>query len=398
MSYMYALINKQTLKHIIDRKNIDNNYITKKYNFNPLRFEKWLDPDSSVYPTIRQAKKISSLLHIPFAALYMDSADIKVPPLPNVKNRRIYNVNSILDNNSLNIAVIDLLYERDFLLNADKSIKSNYPFFEPDVPLDNDIKMWAASIRSFFNLKIEDQFNFNSSRKFYLHLRNKIENKGVLIQGFRDVPLDNTRGLSIYNKKIPIIGINEYDRYPAKSFTIIHELVHLYKHESSVCNSFIDDNGSQNEEIFCNAVAGELLVPEQYLKKYIKYKDFHDYYNYNNILDIANHFSVSKEVVIRRLLFIHEIDINEYKYLKNELALFYEKEKEENIIRSKQGVKKYRRNIARETLDNTSSNICKLLYKGLQNDIYSKVDIASYLGVSQKNVEAILKEVSKWNN
>ena len=67
--------------------------------------------------------------------------------------------------------------------------------------------------------------------------------------------MEMARALAIYVKEMPIIGINDEDRPPAKSFSMIHELVHIFKRESSLCN---DMRSARSEEVFCNAVAGEL--------------------------------------------------------------------------------------------------------------------------------------------
>jgi Zn-dependent peptidase ImmA (M78 family) len=48
------------------------------------------------------------------------------------------------------------------------------------------------------------------------------------------------RGILIYEIEPPIIGINEKDGYAAKTFTIIHELVYLLKHESTCCSDLFD--------------------------------------------------------------------------------------------------------------------------------------------------------------
>ena len=129
---------------------------------------------------------------------------------------------------------------------------------------------------------------------------------------FVDVPIETARGIAIYESSLPIIGINDEDRPPAKSFTLIHELVHLFKRESSLCNDMNSSANTAKEEIFCNAVAGELLVPAQALRIILREHQFLAPYSVNDIQKIANRFSVSREVIIRRLLDMGEIDTIEY--------------------------------------------------------------------------------------
>lgn len=89
------------------------------------------------------------------------------------------------------------------------------------------------------------------------------------------------------------------DRPPAKSFTLIHELVHLLKRESSLCNDMTHMATIAGEEVFCNVVAGELLVPTKVLKIILRDKQFTESYSVSDIQKIANRFSVSREVIIR---------------------------------------------------------------------------------------------------
>ena len=87
---------------------------------------------------------------------------------------------------------------------------------------------WARTIREHYTIDLADQYRCGSSRQFYLYLRDRLERQGIFVQCFTDVPVDVVRGFSIYDEKMPIIGINDADRVPAKSPSLIYELVHLF--------------------------------------------------------------------------------------------------------------------------------------------------------------------------
>ena len=89
----------------------------------------------------------------------------------------------------------------------------------------------------------------------------------MFVHCFTDVPIEMARAFAIYDSTMPIIGLNDDDRQPAKSFSMIHELVHIFKRESSLCN---DMRSLRKEEAFCNAVAGEVLVPRDALSAIIR--------------------------------------------------------------------------------------------------------------------------------
>ena len=398
MAYTYALINKETLAYICGKKGISNNFISDRTKLNADKVALWLDSSDQALPTIKQAKAIANCIHVPFAGLYMNPSDIPLKQIPSVKNMRTMYGTYSEDNSALNIAMIDLLLERDFLISAGTELEQDAPPFVPCIPDSTDPIVWANSIRSQFEISIEKQYKCSSSRQFYVYLRNQIENKGVFIQCFTDVPLECARGFALYESTLPIIGVNDDDRPPAKSFTIIHELVHLMKRESSLCNDMTNTSQTLSEEIFCNAVAGELLVPERALNITLKNGQYVSPYSKEDILQISKHFSVSRDVIIRRMLDLNKIDQLEYETYADLFRREVEKEREEQREARKNGMTVgIPRDISRETIDRTSPSISRLLYYGFGEDYFSKQDVARHLGIDQKHVNKFLLEVSTWS-
>lgn len=397
MAYIYAQINKNTLAYIFEGKKVSRDYVVSKTGIKSEKLDRWLNATDTLLPTINQAKSIASCLHIPFAGFYMNPEHVKLKSIPAVKNYRTLYGGVAMDDSAINIAMMDLLRERDFLLESSKENDISLPTFNFSITIREDPVLWARKIRELFDIKLEAQYKCTSSRRFYLYLREKIEAAGIFVHCFTDVPMETARALAIYDRDMPIIGINDEDRPPAKSFSMIHELVHIFKRESSLCN---DMRSAHREEVFCNAVAGELLVPKDALESTIKIKDMQKPYRKQDIESLADKFSVSKEVIIRRLLDTGHIDETVYETYADEFRRDVELQKEERKIakqegRSLPGPKKV---VSREAIDRTSAAVCKVLCRGYGNEIYSKQDIARHLGISQKHVNKFLMEVASWNS
>lgn len=81
---------------------------------------------------------------------------------------------------------------------------------------------------------------------------------GILIFETRGVSLEEMRGLCIFHEEIPIILLNGKDTPNGRILSLFHELTHLLLGKSAIC----ENNELSEEEIFCNAVAGEFLVIE----------------------------------------------------------------------------------------------------------------------------------------
>ncbi len=396
---VYATINKEVIPYVCFGKKVTLEYLENSVKYQKSKLEKWLDVSDPSLPTILQAKKLAKCLHIPFASLYMNTNDIPIKSIPSVKNYRTISGNVPIDDSSLNIAICDVLLERDFLINQSGELKLSVPSLsipqcKSGVPTD-----WAKMIRDHFSISSKDQFSFRSTRRFYLYLREKLENKGIFVQCFTDVPVEIVRGFAIFMPQLPIIGINDDDHTPAKSFSLIHELVHLIKRESSVCNNMYNTFAAQREEIFCNAVAGELLVPKEALAHFIQNSNYSKPYTVDTVTAIADKFSVSRNVIIRRLLDCRKISKSEYDTYSTIFIAENEQKKAEQRIASKLGINNGpRKNMSREAINRTSSAVCKTLYYGYGENVFSKREIAQHLGIAQKHVDSFLMEVSKWNS
>lgn len=339
----------------------------------------------------------TSFLALTVLAL-MNPCDIPLKRIPNIRNMRTMSGAVSIDDSSLNIAMIDVLLERDFLLSADDEFGITPPDFEPLIPDSDSVDEWANAIRKQFAIDLGEQYKCSSTRQFYLYVRDKIETKGVFVHCFTDVTIDTARGFSIYNTLLPIIGINDEDRPPAKTFTIIHELVHLFKRESSLCNDMSSSASTLSEEVFCNAVAGELLVPKRALRIVLEHGHYFAPYSIDDIKRVADRFSVSREVIVRRLLELRKIDQSEYETYADLFRREIEEDREKRKIQRENGIKSsIPRNMSREAIDRTSPSVSKILYQGYVNDVYSKLDIARHLNVGQNHIDKFLREVSKWN-
>jgi len=96
------------------------------------------------------------------------------------------------------------------------------------------------------------------------YLREKIEATGVYVlllgnlgSHHTNISVDAFRGFAIADPLAPFIVINDQDAQAAWSFTMLHEIVHLWLGTTGI-------SGTSTEagiEKYCNDVAGEILLP-----------------------------------------------------------------------------------------------------------------------------------------
>lgn len=390
---VYAKINKETLRFIRDKKQVSFEYIERIAKFPEAKITLWEDESSGKLPTINQAKKLALCYHVPFAGFYMNSADINVKHFPRLINKRTM-LGAMADDSAVNLALLDLINERDFYVETKEILRETILSFDFKIPDYLPATEWARIIRDYFDIKLSDQYYCGSKRKFYLYLREKIEAKGIFIQGFQKVDVGTLRGVAIVDDSMPIIGINDDDRYPAKSFSILHELVHIIKRTSSICNDMFGSSPWDNEEVFCNAVAAEVLVPRDALYSIAKN---YTQYTIGEVDAIANKFSVSSEVIARRLYDTEKCGKAWYEQISAKLAQRFRDEREKLKVAVKMGLSEGpKRNMSREAVDRTSTSLCDVLLKGYSEGIFDKADISAHIGIGQKHINRFISEVMGW--
>lgn len=389
-----AMINKPTARFLRENTQISFDYIEKITTFDKQLILHWEDCSNGSLPTINQAKKLAKCYRIPFAGLYMNASDICQKHLPKIKNMRTIQNPLSQDDSALNLAVFDLLNARELLLETKSELDETIPDFLFEIT-EYSVFSMASTIRKIFNLEFEVQLKLPSQRQFYLYVREQIEKKEILVQCFTGVDTEIARGVAIYYDTLPIIGINALDRYPAKTFSIIHELVHIIKRTSSMCNDLYSSFSSADEEIFCNAVAGEVLVPQDILKNYLQRLDT-DNFDEDTIVRLANIFSISKEVVIRRLLDTGHISKAQYSDFADMFKQLFERERAiEKERRKVSGLGGIPQNVSMLAFDKTSHSLSNALFRSFGEGHIDKQDISRYLGIAHKHVDKFLREVSK---
>jgi len=392
-----ALINKETLVHICTHIGVTNAFLSQRTHISEDTIARWLAADDAAIPTINQAKTLAKALKVPFAGLYMSKEHINFKQLPNLRSLRTMPEGIAIDDSALNLAIVDLVRAREFLYSSEEELGlAKIPLTLPAIPYSASPAEYAKVIRAFFELELDAQFRSTSARQFYLYVRQRLESKGIFVHCFTGVEVEAVRGIAIFDEANPIIGINDDDRYPAKTFSIIHELVHILKRQSTLCNDMYNSFSLQGEEVFCNAVAGEVLVPAVALTAYFNAHTITSI-SLNGIKTIADRFSVSREVITRRMFDTGRFTKDAYDTFTNEIRQSFEQEREAaKVARSEGRTQPISRNISREAVDKTSASLCRVLLIGYGEGLFSKQDLSGLLGIKEKHIPKFIAEVAKW--
>ena len=132
----------------------------------------------------------------------------------------------------------------------------------------------AASIRATLGITEDQQRHSKDARALFMLLRDASERVGVyvLLRGdagsyHSDIGEGVFRGFALADELAPFVVINDNDAVAARSFTLLHELAHVWLGASGVSGPLrgVPENVVER---FCNDTASEFLLPPLSISNY----------------------------------------------------------------------------------------------------------------------------------
>ena len=229
-------------------------------------------------------------------------------------------------------------------------------------------------------------------------LRTKAESSGVFIMLIGDLGSHHTaldadvfRSFAISDHIAPFVVINDRTARPARPFTLMHELAHIWLNQSGVSGPpSLDTPHSSHERIerFCNDVAGEFLLPATSLLAHNARPDPGDKESVARFIeDVAKQWSVSEPLVAYRLNRIDFVNNSIYRELVADYAVRWQCQRQREQRRNIDGfldpnvIKRYK-------LGNT---LLDVVCRTLRNESLTHTKAAKLLGVKPGAVESFLR-------
>ena len=131
-----------------------------------------------------------------------------------------------------------------------------------------------------------------------------------------------------------------------------------------------------DEDIFCNAVAGEFLVPADDLK------DNTHIISTDSITELSHLYGVSTHVILRRLYDTHNISHNEYNSRIETL-------KEFSTSKSKGSGGNYFNNVIKYN----SESYCAIVLEAYENGIINSGEFSKFTNLKKKYIPDLQKRV-----
>jgi Zn-dependent peptidase ImmA (M78 family) len=253
--------------------------------------------------------------------------------------------------------------------------------FKDIIPQKHSILELVSRVREYIGISITEQYKFSSPENAFKRWRHAIEECGVFT--FKDSFKDRfISGFCLIDDNFPVIFINNSNAFSRQIFTLIHELAHILFGVNGITDidetyiSFMN-KADTDKEILCNQFASYFLLPDSEFDKDIaifKQKGI------DSLSKIAEKYSVSREVILRRLLDRGVIAKNIYQEEAQKLNQDY--------LRSHKGEKGG--NYYLTQLSYLGEGYTKVAYERFQDGSLDKIDLASHLNINSKNLDKLV--------
>ena len=385
-SIIRAIIKPELLIWARESAGLSIEVAAKKVGVKQDRLNKW--EKGELQPTIKQLRTLGKIYKRPLAVFYLPKPPKKFQPprefrqfpgtgiyeySPNLR----FEIRRAEDRRQIALDLYQLLGESPSEINI-------------SIELSDKPENKASEIRELLGISYETQVNLRYYYEAFNHWKKVLEDSGILIFQAPNIDLNEMRAFSISDSPLPVIVLNVKDSPSARIFSLLHEFIHILLKKGGLCD--LEEEGlpspeEQKIEVFCNRVAGAILIPEEKLssEKIVLEKGYYAEWEDAEIKQLANRYKVSREVALRRLLIAGHITIEFYRQKREEYRKEFEKapEKKEGFP-----LPYYKKAIIR-----AGNHFIRLVLNSYYQEKITSSDVSGFLDVKLKHMSDIEMEV-----
>lgn len=380
--------NKEWLVWARESVHYDKETVAQKMKIKPEKLENWENTGELTYNNLVKLSDIYQVSPTLFFNMNPPEYDKEITDFRTVRSKKIKVTPNIM------FELRRAKQKRETLLTLSENLEDlEIPLFSFRNCSSNDIDEISEYLKEKLNVK---RANCKKKLDYWVHI---IESLGVLVFEFYDINPKELRGYALYYDKLPIIGINHRETDNAKKFTLFHELAHLILKKEGISN-INEYSFSNNEEVLCNKIASEVLLPSNVFNSYIKNNSC-DKFRENDIYRLSKIFNVSKQVIVRKALDLGYITKKIYESRINEFESYINPPKSNKCKTKSKSKPKNNSNDKNENLTAIHNNaviainkngnyFINLLFKAYDEKVITDLDLASELNVSLRVVDEII--------
>lgn len=344
-------------------------------------------------PTRSQLLRMSKHYRRPLVAFYLES-----PPRKGDRGQdfRRLPANYHEADEALVDALVRDVKARQSLLRAaleDEDEDQPLPFIASSRTEDGVDKL-CASIRQNINFDLHTFRVQRTATDAFAYLRDQVEKVGIFVLLIGDLgshhtrlTVDAFRGFALADPVAPFVILNDQDARAAWSFTLLHELSHLWLGQTGISGAVAETS----IERFCNDVASALLLPAHELALL----DVSAATPFDVAVERINEFSdarnISRSMVAYKLFALGAISHQDWTALREEFRrqwLEY-RVRERERARNEEGGPNYY--IVRR--HRTGKALVELVSRMMSSGTLTPTKAGKVLGIKPKNVYGLIHHI-----
>ena len=251
-----------------------------------------------------------------------------------------------------------------------------------------------SSIRSTIGVSLGDFRNQPSPERAFTLLRSGVESAGVFVllmsnlgSYHTSIDLEAYRGFTISDDIAPFVIINDQDSPAAWSFTLLHELTHVWLGQTGVGGA----RAGQVIEQFCNDVASHFLLPTEEIAQ-VNVEDSTDIMESElRVSDFARQRNLSSSMVAYKLYRFGKIGEDTWIQLSEAYRTMWLDQRSERRRRARDQEKKGGPDYHVVRRHRVGPALISLVHRTMADGSMTTLQAGRVLGVSAKNVEPLLK-------
>lgn len=379
-----ALVKPELLVWARKSSRLDVEQAARKIGTTRERLEQW--EEGKTRPSIPQLRKMAGVYRRPLAVFYLPEPPSKLGFDAMRDFRRLPEAEQGISSTlAFELRRAEERRQNAMDLAGDSNMQASLPHL---ITTDMSPVEAGDKVRGFLGVSIEQQFKWRDRHQAFNAWKDAVESKGILVFQTADLPLHEMRGAAIGVDVFPVILLNGKDYPNGKTFTLLHELAHILLKQSGICD--LQEWGPMKKlEVFCNAVAGNALVPAQSLleNETVKCHDPLVQWTDSEIRSLSSRFSVSDEALVRRLTTLALATEEFYQKKREEYLRIFEDTQQREKERQK-AMKSHPPRF-RMVIRNNGKRYTRMVIEAYLDDSITASDVADYLEMKLKHLPKI---------
>jgi len=278
---------------------------------------------------------------------------------------------------------------RDLLLDDGESVG-----FVNSMNMEQGVDAVLASIKRTINLEVAEYRAARSPESAFALLRSHVESAGIYVLLIGNlgsyhtaISVEAFRGFALADDVAPFVVINDQDAVTAWSFTLLHEVAHLWLGKTGVSGRYSD----LKIEKFCNDVAATFLFPSSELDAVGVTADLPTERIVELIDEFASARHLSRTMVAYRLYRASKISEADWRTLSAWFLAQWSKARDAKREKQKEGTGPDYYVVRRHRLGNA---LLTLVARNVQEGLLTPTRASKVLGVKPRSVAPLLGLIS----